>query len=75
MEEWKEINLGKLGDTFTGLSGKTKDDFGFGSKYIQYVNIFNNTKIDVENLELVNVKSNEKQWLGYFRYKNHNFTK
>lgn len=61
MEEWKEINLGKLGDTFTGLSGKTKDDFGFGSKYIQYVNIFNNTKIDVENLELVNVKSNEKQ--------------
>lgn len=61
MEGWKEINLGKLGDTFTGLSGKTKDDFGFGSKYIQYVNIFNNTKIDVENLELVNVKSNEKQ--------------
>jgi len=61
MEGWNEIVLGKLGDTFTGLSGKTKDDFGFGSKYIQYVNIFNNSKIDIENLELVNVKSNEKQ--------------
>ena len=61
MEGWNEILLGKLGDTFTGLSGKTKDDFGFGSKYIQYVNIFNNSKIDIENLELVNVKSNEKQ--------------
>lgn len=61
MEVWNEIVLGKLGDTFTGLSGKTKDDFGFGSKYIQYVNIFNNSKIDIENLELVNVKSNEKQ--------------
>lgn len=61
MEGWKEIFLGKLGDTFTGLSGKTKDDFGFGSKYIQYVNIFNNSRIDIGNLELVNVKSNEKQ--------------
>ena len=61
MEGWKEIVLGRLGNTFTGLSGKTKDDFGFGSKYIQYVNIFNNSKIDIGNLELVNVKSNEKQ--------------
>jgi len=61
MEGWNEIVLGKLGNTFTGLSGKTKDDFGFGSKYIQYVNIFNNSKIDIENLDLVNVKSNEKQ--------------
>lgn len=61
MEGWKESVLGKIGNTFTGLSGKTKEDFGFGSKYIQYINIFNNSKVDIEQLEFVNVKSNEKQ--------------
>ena len=26
--EWEERKLGEIGTTFSGLSGKTKDDFG-----------------------------------------------
>jgi type I restriction enzyme S subunit len=57
----KEITLGKLGKTFTGLSGKTKEDFGFGKPYIPYINIFKNSKINPEHLEYVNIKKGEKQ--------------
>ena len=27
--EWQLKNLSELGETFTGLSGKNKDDFGY----------------------------------------------
>lgn len=56
-----EITLGKLGKTFTGLSGKTKEDFGFGKPYIPYINIFRNSKINPGHLEYVNIKKGEKQ--------------
>src|SRR5699024_10395696 len=39
-DEWKEIDLGSVGSTFTGLSGKTKKDFGHGSaEFVTYVNV------------------------------------
>lgn len=41
--EWKVVKLGEVGDTFTGLSGKNKDDFGHGNaEYITYLNVFQN---------------------------------
>ena len=49
--EWKKSTLGNLGNTFNGLTGKTKDDFGFGKKYIPYINIFKNSRIDLEALD------------------------
>ena len=61
MGEWKEIQLGKLGKTYTGLSGKTKDDFGFGKPYIPYLNVFQNNKIKPSQLDFVNIKYDEKQ--------------
>ena len=64
--EWKKCTLGKLGDTFNGLTGKTKDDFGFGKKYIPYINIFKNSRIDVNALELVDVKEGESQSLSQY---------
>jgi type I restriction enzyme S subunit len=29
--EWKERKLGDVGNTFNGLTGKTKEDFGIGT--------------------------------------------
>lgn len=63
---WKKYTLGELGDTFNGLTGKTKDDFGFGKKYIPYINIFKNSRIDVSALELVDVKEGESQSLSQY---------
>lgn len=61
-EGWKLVSqLGNLGKVFNGLNGKIKDDFGFGEPYIPYVNVFKNSKVDVTELDYVNVKKGEKQ--------------
>ncbi len=58
--EWEKVKLGEIGSTYAGLSGKTKEDFGHGkAKYIPYINIFNNTFVDVSALEDIEV--DEKQ--------------
>ncbi|MHA7586639.1 restriction endonuclease subunit S [Vibrio harveyi] len=59
--EWTEVSLGDLGHTYTGLIGKTKDDFGVGAKYIPYMNVFNNSSIKMTQLERVQVDNDEKQ--------------
>lgn len=61
MSEWKEKKLGELGFTYTGLSGKISKDFGSGRPYIPYLNIFNNSIIDVSILDYVVINSYEKQ--------------
>ena len=58
---WKP--LGEVAELYGGLKGKSKADFEKGnSKYISYKNIFNNIEVDFENLEYVNVSSNENQY-------------
>lgn len=57
----KPYILGELGTTYTGLSGKNKNDFGFGSKFIPYTNIFANTFVNTKKLEFVNIKEGESQ--------------
>lgn len=59
--EWNISTLGELGATYSGLTGKTKDDFGKGKPYIPYINIFRNSRIDLEKLEKVDITSGEKQ--------------
>ena len=59
--DWEEITLGQLGQTFTGLTGKTKNDFGDGAKYVPYINIFKNSAVKIDCLERVKVYENEKQ--------------
>lgn len=40
---WEQRELGEVGETYTGLSGKSKDDFGHGNgKFITYMNVFSN---------------------------------
>lgn len=60
-EDWSEYSLGNLGNTFTGLTGKTKDDFGSGVPYITYMNIFKNSRIDINQVDYVIVKEDENQ--------------
>lgn len=48
--EWEEKKLGEIGETFTGLAGKTKHDFGHGkARFVTYMNVFENP-ISNENL-------------------------
>lgn len=61
MSNWCEKNLGELGYTYTGLSGKNASDFGEGKPYIPYMNIFANGRINVRNLEYVKINQHEKQ--------------
>ena len=49
-----------MGTTFTGLSGKTKEDFGHGeAKFITYMNVFSNPVADLSMMESVEI--DEKQ--------------
>ena len=48
--------MGDLGNTFTGLSGKTKEDFGHGdAKFITYLNVFNNSISDLNGTEQIEI--------------------
>jgi type I restriction enzyme S subunit len=63
--EWDLQQLGNIGNTFTGLSGKTKEDFGKGNaKYIPYTNVFNNEVIDINQLEKIEI-DNTQSSLSY----------
>ncbi|CAC8124697.1 TPA: restriction endonuclease subunit S [Staphylococcus aureus] len=60
--EWEEKQLGELGVTYAGLSGKAKEDFGFGKDvYVNYVNVFKNNIATLEMVENVSIKPGEKQ--------------
>lgn len=59
-DEWIYVKIGDLGDTFNGLSGKTKTDFGQGKPYVTYLNVFRQNKID-ENTEFDYVKVGESE--------------
>ena len=60
--EWKEVLIGDLGTTYTGLTGKSKEDFGIGnSRYITFLNVLTNAHIDTSILEYVNVEVSERQ--------------
>jgi len=59
--EWEEKRLGELGVSYTGLAGKSGDDFGMGSPYITYKQIFDNSRIDTNKFAYVQVDPGEKQ--------------
>lgn len=60
IDEWKQYKLGEIGTTYTGLSGKTKDDFGHGDgKYITYMNVFSNPIISLNGTEAIEIDSKQ----------------
>ncbi|MGE9904366.1 restriction endonuclease subunit S [Streptococcus alactolyticus] len=61
-DDWEECKLGEVGNTFTGLSGKTKEDFGHGEgKFITYMNVFSNPVADLDGLESVEIDNKQFQ--------------
>ena len=55
-DDWEQRKLGECGETFTGLSGKTKDDFGHGdARFVTYMNVFSNPIADKEKVEAVEI--------------------
>ena len=62
LKGWKEVRLGDIGETFNGLTGKTKDDFGEGKPFVTYLNVFNRNTIDEEtNFDFVKIDEGENQ--------------
>ena len=59
--EWTKTTLGKIGETFNGLTGKSGSDFGQGSPYITYKSIFDNSKIDLSRVEYVTITDAERK--------------
>ena len=59
--DWEEKKLGDIGYTYNGLTGKTKEHFGNGKPYIQYKQIFDDSKIDISRFELVKISPSENQ--------------
>ncbi len=63
--EWEVKPMKLLGQTYGGLAGKTKEDFGHGSsKYIPFMNVMTDTVIDPNWLETVDIAQNEAQNLA-----------
>ena len=61
-DAWEQRKLGDIGKTFTGLSGKTADDFGHGeAKFLPYLNIFNNPIADISFLESIEIDKSQNQ--------------
>lgn len=61
-EEWEPYRIGDIGSFYSGLSGKSKADFGSGdSRYITFLNVLTNAIIEPSITERVNVAENEKQ--------------
>lgn len=59
---WKTIIIDKLGQTFRGLSGKSRNDFENGNcPYIQFMNIMSNAVIDTTYFDYVYIKDGESQ--------------
>ncbi|MCV3295974.1 restriction endonuclease subunit S [Oenococcus kitaharae] len=57
---WEKRKLGDLGKTFTGLSGKTKEDFGYGdARFVTYMNVYLNPIASEKGLERVELDSKQ----------------
>lgn len=57
MIELNKYKLGDLGFFFGGVSTIKKEDYGHGTPFLPYKNVYKNSKVDVNELELMNVRS------------------
>lgn len=61
-EDWEQRKLGSIGSTYTGLSGKTKEDFGHGeAQYITYLNVFQNTISNITMTDKVEIDPTQNE--------------
>lgn len=63
--EWSVKQIGKIGYTYSGLTGKGKNDFGKGNaRYITFLNVLNNPVLRTNIFERVSVSDGEHQNLA-----------
>ena len=60
-EDYTQTTLGKIGNTYNGLTGKSAEDFGQGSPYITYKSIFDNSRVDISRVEYVQISDIEQR--------------
>lgn len=61
-DAWEQRKLGEVGTTYTGLSGKTKEDFGHGNgRFITYMNVFSNAVASSEMVEPVEIDDRQNK--------------
>ena len=56
-----EASFSEIGTTYSGLSGKSSEDFGRGKPFVPYTNVFSNSVVDEEDMGEVRIGENEKQ--------------
>lgn len=62
VNEWEYKTFGNLGYSYSGLTGKGKNDFGHGeAQYITFLNVLTNSHIKPDMFQKVDVKSGENQ--------------
>ena len=55
------LSFSDFGESYSGLSGKSAEDFGEGCPYITYMNVNQNQIIDTTNVGLVKINEAEQQ--------------
>jgi type I restriction enzyme, S subunit len=56
MSELKKYKLGDLGFFFGGVTTIGKEDYGHGTPFLPYKNVYKNSKVNVNELELMNIR-------------------
>ena len=56
-----KTSFAKLGASYSGLSGKSAQDFGSGKPFITYLNVYSNNVINENEFKYVAIKDGEKQ--------------
>jgi len=59
--DWQDKRLGEIGGTYSGLSGKSGDDFGEGLPFVTYRQVFEDAAVDFSRCARVRVGPKEKQ--------------
>ena len=61
-KDWEQRKLGEIGTTYSGLSGKTKDDFGHGqASFITYMNVYSNPVSRCDMVEPIEIDNRQNE--------------
>jgi len=61
-DAWEQRKLGGIGSTFTGLAGKSKEDFGHGNaKFVTYMNTYSNAVADSQMVEAIEIDNKQNK--------------
>ena len=55
MSDWEMVALGELGTFSGGVTSIKREDYGFGTPFLTYKNVYSNWRVSTEELELMNV--------------------